>query len=153
MEIRRQLIAPCAPERLFPLLDDLEAYRQWMGMVHEVTAAPSDASAPTWEVELRARVGPFARSKRLRMVRTERIAPRRVVFERRETDGRAHAPWVLRAELDASTVDPTPTTRLTMTLTYGGALWTGLALERVLDEEVRRGSEALLAIVSREPTR
>jgi hypothetical protein len=31
-------------------------------------------------------------------------------------------------------------------------LWTGGVLERVLDDQVRRGSEALLELVSAEPT-
>ena len=49
--------------------------------------APGDE--PAWEVELRARVGPFARSKRLRMALTEMVTDRLVVFERAEIDGRA----------------------------------------------------------------
>ena len=56
---------------------------------------------------------------------------------------------VLRAQLDAVGAG----TRLTMLLRYGGVLWTGGVLERVLDEQVRRGSEALLALVSAEPMR
>ncbi len=35
-----------------------------------------------------------------------------------------------------------------MTMIYGGALWAGPVLERVLDDQVRRGSEALLALVT-----
>jgi hypothetical protein len=38
-------------------------------------------------------------------------------------------------------------------LSYGGGLWTGAVLQRVLDDEVRQGSESLLAIVSSEPKR
>jgi hypothetical protein len=57
--------------------------------------------------------------------------------------------WVLRAQLDALEGG----TRLTMLLRYGGTLWTGGVLERVLDDQVRRGSEALLELVSAGPTR
>ncbi len=35
-----------------------------------------------------------------------------------------------------------------MTLTYGGRLWTGAVLQRVLDDEVTRGSEALVRLVA-----
>ena len=40
--------------------------------------------------------------------------------------------------------------RLTMTLTYGGSLWTGAVLQRVLDDEVTKGSNALLLLVERD---
>ncbi len=39
-------------------------------------------------------------------------------------------------------------TRLTMTLTYGGNLWTGAVLQRVLDDHVERGAAALSALLS-----
>ncbi|MDX2378408.1 MAG: SRPBCC family protein [Acidimicrobiia bacterium] len=152
MEIVRTLDAPGPPERLFALLDDLDEYRRWMPLIHGVTRAetrPGDRLA--WDVELRAKVGPFARSKRLRMVRTEWDSPRRVVFEREELDGREHAAWVLQA-----TIDELPTTdchALTMSLHYGGGLWTGVALQRVLDHDVEVGSRNLVELLSSEPTR
>jgi len=124
-----------------------------MQLVHsadEVAAEPD--GRPAWDVELRARVGPLARSKRLRMVRTIHDVPRFVAFERFEIDGRTHAPWTLRADLDP-VADSEGETVLTMKLSYGGRLWTGAVLQRVLDDEVRKGSDALLDIVSSEPTR
>jgi hypothetical protein len=36
-----------------------------------------------------------------------------------------------------------------MTLTYGGNLWTGAVLQRVLDDHVERGAAALRALLSR----
>ena len=73
-------------------LADLGTYPAWLGLV---TAAEPDGDN-TWVVTLRARLGPLARSKRLRMVRTERSADS-VRFERREVDGRDHSEWVLSA--------------------------------------------------------
>lgn len=150
MQIERRLIAPCGAGELYPYLDDLVRYPAWMGLVREVATAEAAADEDAaWDVELRAQVGPFARSKRLRMVRTRRDVPAVVVFERAEIDGRDHAPWLLRADLT-----PTPDgTQLTMTLRYGGSLWAGAVLEQVLDDEVRQGSERLLELVSEEPTR
>ena len=85
-------------------LDDLERYPSWMGLVHEATPtgpSPTDpAHAPAWVIELQAQVGPFARSKRLRMVRTVHEPHRRVRFERNEIDGRSHAAWTLQADVD-----------------------------------------------------
>ncbi|WP_040495973.1 SRPBCC family protein [Ilumatobacter nonamiensis] len=147
MRIVRELLAPVSSSELFEYVGDLDAYPAWMPLVHDVerlsVAADDD---PVWSVELRAKVGPFARSKRLRMRRTEYQPDSLAVFERSEDDERHHSPWVLRAEL--TPVDsPAEQTTLRMTLTYGGSLWAGPALERVLDDQVRRGSDALLELV------
>lgn len=147
MQIVRELVAPCEPSTLFEHVSDLRSYPEWMGLVTEVRRAekrPDAPRVPAWYVELRAKVGPLTRSKLLRMERTERIADERVVFTRHEVDGRDHSPWVLRVDLD--TVDDG--TRLTMTLEYGGRLWSGLVLQRVLDDYVEQGSRALLELVS-----
>lgn len=133
-------------------------------MVHEAVptaAAPDDpAGAPAWTVELQAQVGPFARSKRLRMVRTvhlpadgppqhpelgRRATAQVARFERIEVDGRSHAAWTLEAKVVALG-DEADTARLTMTLAYGGRLWTGAVLQRVLDDEVTHGSQTLLEL-------
>lgn len=139
---------PAPPERVFPLVAELDRYPSWLPLVHAADVDPSAASA--WLVEIRARVGPFARSKRLRMERTSHEHQRSATFERAETDGRRHARWVLRVELTSPADD---VTRVTMHLSYDGALWTGGLLDRVLDEEIRRGRDGLAALVSAEPTR
>lgn len=104
-------------------LADLSTYPEWLSLVN---AAEPDAD-DTWLVTLRARLGPLARSKRLRMVRTE-VDDTHVRFERQEVDGRDHAAWVLTASLeetDSTTCD------VKVHLHYGGALWTA-PLEIVL---------------------
>ena len=149
MEIRRTSVLPASPSTVFALVDDLARYPAWMDLIHEVSVSGSTADgAPAWDVELRAKVGPLARSKRLRMVRTAHEPPRRVVFERVEVDGRQHSPWVLQ-----SVLEPTGdgAVELAMTLSYGGSLWSGVVLERVLDDHVERGAEALAALVSPTP--
>jgi carbon monoxide dehydrogenase subunit G len=134
---------------VYPLVSDLGTYAGWLPLVHSSEPdGGSSADAPAWYVELRAQVGPFARSKRLRMVRVETIPDRRAVFERRETDGRDHARWSLRAELDEQ---PDGDTEVTMHLAYDGGLWTGGILERILDEEIRRGRDGLARAVSDSP--
>lgn len=142
MEISAELVAPGLPADLFAYVADLDRYPEWMALVHRVERIGPD---PIWEVELRTTLGPMARSKRLRMQRTELIADRRVVFERAEIDGREHSPWVLSADLEV--VDDT-TTRLVMNLHYGGSMWTGGALRLILDEQIRTGSQRLVDIVS-----
>jgi hypothetical protein len=148
VEIVRELVAPVPASELFEHVGDLDKYPAWMPLIHEVESLPEAADgSPVWSVELRATVGPFARSKRLRMRRSEHRVDRLAVFERSETDGRQHSPWILRAELTSDS-DLATSTRLTMTLAYGGSLWAGPVLERVLDDQVRRGSDALLALVT-----
>jgi hypothetical protein len=111
-------------------------------LVHRAEADPT--STATWNIELRARVGRLARSKRLRMVRTLRDAERRsVVFERQELDGRAHAPWILQADVGEG-----PPSDLHVSLHYGGRLWTGGVLERVLADSIVSGRERLLTLVT-----
>jgi hypothetical protein len=90
------------------------------------------------------------------MVRTEFVEPSSAVFERAERDGRDHARWALRVELapqvsDGS--DVSDATVVTMHLAYDGALWTAGLLERVLDQEIRRGRAGLVGLVSGEPMR
>jgi hypothetical protein len=148
MEIERRRTLPGPAGRAFALVDDLAAYPDWMDLVHDVSVATPEDDEPAWNVELQAQVGPFARSKRLRMVRTVHHPPTEVVFERVEVDGRKHSPWVLRATLSSPNVGPgEDSVELVMTLTYGGNLWTGAVLQRVLDDHVERGAQALATLL------
>lgn len=126
---------------LFPWVDDLSRFPSWLDIVPAAVATdphPDDAG-PAWSVHLRGRLGPFARSKRLRMVRTVHEPDERARFERVEHDGRSHAPWVLEAG-----VAPTDSgSILTMRLHYGGRLWVP-ALDRLLAEEIERSRPRLL---------
>jgi len=149
MRTSESVVVPGLPAVVFSHVADLVAYPAWLGLVH--TAEPIGGLSPdrpAWSVELRARLGPFARSKQLRMERTQIVADELAVFERAEIDGRHHASWTLRAELESIADDQT---RLTMHLAYDGALWTGGLLERVLEEEIRRGRVGLVRLVSGEP--
>ncbi|MEI8239078.1 MAG: SRPBCC family protein [Actinomycetota bacterium] len=143
MDIHASLDAPCSADALFAFVDDLTQYSRWSTLVHRADVDPAVSTA--WQVELRARVGPLARSKRLRMARTVRDPNSHVaVFERSEIDGKRHAPWVLRAEVNE--VDGIST--LQMHLHYGGGLWTAGVLERVLADQITNGRERLLELVS-----
>ena len=143
MDTTASLEAPCAADQLFELVDDLSTFPQWNGLVHSAVAEPGDD--PAWDIELRARLGPLARSKRLRMVRTARDPQAfSVRFERDQADGRNHSPWVLAATI----VERAGLSTLTMHLHYGGSLWTGGALERVLADQITSGRERLLELVA-----
>jgi hypothetical protein len=133
-----ELDAPHPPERVFDLVADLVRYPSWLDIVPRVVPEGADA----WLVDLRGRLGPFARSKRLRMVRTAHEPNAHVRFERDEHDGRSHSPWVL----DASVASTDAGSRLTMRLHYGGGLF-GPVLERVLRDEIERSRPRLLRVL------
>lgn len=147
MELSASLRTSATVDAVLGYVRDLDRYTEWMPLVH--SAAPELGSEPAaWSVELRARVGPFARSKRLRMVRTVMDAggaasPARIVFERRELDGRAHAQWRLSV-----VVSPTSSgTELTMYLSYDGRFFASV-VESILRQQVDEGRERLAALLA-----
>jgi hypothetical protein len=143
MDVTATLEAECSGPRLFELVDDLSTYPLWNGLVFSAVGEPDNSGA--WDVELRARLGPLARSKRLRMVRTVRDPSNlKVRFERDQRDGRRHSPWVLSADV----LERNGISTLTMHLHYGGKLWTGGAMERVLAEQITSDRERLLELVA-----
>lgn len=129
------------------LVDDLSAYAQWMPMIHGIERADADGET-AWSVELRAKVGPFARSKRLRMVRTVRdTSPDgavTVVFARREVPVRQHSAWTMTVRVSPRGAGCT----VAMDLEYGGSLWTAGVLDRVLASNVEAGKKGLAAAVN-----
>jgi hypothetical protein len=141
VDVTADLDTPHSRERVFALVEDLVRYPSWLEIVPRVVPEGDDA----WLVDLRGRLGPFARSKRLRMVRSRHEAPTAVRFERDERDGRSHSPWVL----DASVVPFADGSRLTMHLHYGGGLF-GPVLEPLLRDEIARSRPRLLELLDRD---
>lgn len=145
MDVSAELDAPCAAPELYAWVGDLARYPAWLDIVSRAdpTSGVAGDPGPAWSIDLRGRLGPLARSKRLRMVRTVDGGPSTATFERREDDGRSHAAWVLRADITAVSGG----SRLTMHLHYSGALW-GPVIERLLGDEIRRSRPRLLACVA-----
>ena len=131
-------------DRVFAVLEDLDTYPDWLDIVtraERAPGAPGDAG-PAWFVTLRARVGPLARAKRLRMVRTASEPTELLRFERAEVDGRAHSAWILEVAIDgARPVD------VTVDFRYEGRFWSaplGIILGAQADSAVPR-LQALMA--------
>jgi len=141
MDVYESLDAPVDCARLHLAMIDLSAYTQWLDIVYRAEAdTQSIGEDAVWNVQLRGKVGPFARSKNLRMVRTVNIAGSRVVFERKELDGRSHSAWVLTADISPKGEGST----VAVHLHYGGTLFTGGVLERLLADQITRGQQRLL---------
>jgi hypothetical protein len=142
MDLTSELEAPCSAGELFDHLDDLGTYPSWLTIVARAEPVGDGADHDAaWIVDLRGRLGPLSRSKRLRMVRTIHDRPLHTRFERRELDGRDHSPWVLDVEIEE--VDDDRST-LAMHLHYGGGFG-GAVLERMLRDEIDRSRPTLLA--------
>ena len=122
-------VVEAAQDAVFAVVADLGTYPDWLGIVR---AAEPDA-AEAWRVDIGARIGPLARTKRLRMIRTEHVAPTTARFERREHDGADHSPWILSATLAPHDRG----THVTMHLSYGGGFAVP-GLDRLLGIEVQR---------------
>ena len=139
IDVRASFDAEVSDAQLFDVIRNLGTYPQWLDIVHFAEPIDSVHGLQSWNVELRAKIGPFARSKRLRMVRTVDEHSQRCVFERRETDGKKHAPWVLTSEVAASGTK----SMLTVHLHYGGSLFDGGIVERVLADQIENGKAKL----------
>lgn len=139
MDVAVDLAAPYPPERVYPWVADLGRYPGWLDIVQRARPDGSDR----WIIDLRARLGPLARSKRLRMARTVEEPGRRVRFEREETDGRDHSAWVLQGVL---TPEPNGC-RLAMSLHYDGGRLAPV-LERLLSDEIERSRSRLLSLIA-----
>jgi hypothetical protein len=131
------------PDAVAAVLRDLERYPDWLDIVTaaEPTNAARGDAGPAWLVTLRAKVGPFARSKRLRMVRMI-DDPGQLRFVRAEVDGRDHASWILDARLG----DERPCS-VEVELSYGGGLWS-TPLEAILGSQATDAVPRLQALVT-----
>ena len=127
------------PTTVHAVLRDLATYEEWMPIVSSVDVDIADH----WYVELRVAIGPFARSKRLRMKRTTDAADQ-LVFSRSESEGRSHATWELQIELDASD----NSTTVHASLHYEGKMWTPGPVEDALESGLDKGIVQLQEFVS-----
>ncbi len=157
MDVTANLSAEVPFDALLDVVRDLGTYADWLDIVTRAESVESaEGEDLAWSVDLRGQVGPFRRSKRLRMVRvggptsddgaSAGDRPATVRFERRELDGKSHSDWVLSAELAPGTGGSAP--ELRMQLHYGGNLWVPM-LDRLLADEIERSRPRLVAYVNR----
>lgn len=139
MQYSSSVVLNVPSQTVLPYVADLAQYPHWMPLVHSV----QEIGDNTWIVELRAKVGVFARSKRLTMSRTV-CTDSEMVFERRESDGREHASWVMKVSL----TDIDSGCEVEINLSYGGNLWTAGVLDKILAHQVDLGKKSLAELVT-----
>ncbi len=160
MKHSSDLVIDAFASTVIDALEDLSTYPEWNDLVSQATPTPAidGDPGPAWLTTLRAQVGPFARSKQLRLVRDDQpranptveptatqLAPEQtvpIVFVRREHDGRAHAQWTMKALV---TPDDR-STKVTLELSYDGGLWVP-ALGSILGGAIDRATERLPSYV------
>lgn len=128
------------PSRVMAEIEDLPGYPEWHGMVHKV-----QPDGDGWLVDLGAKVGPFHKTKRVRLERapSDAAAPGQVRFVRAEQDGRDHGRWELEATVDPPTGDGPCTLRFR--LVYDGSSSLASMLEPFLKAETHRSADRLRA--------
>lgn len=146
--------APAAT--LFDVVSNLDTYPEWLDIVSSVEVADphADDEGPAWYITLRAQLGRFARSKRLRIVLIATDPGSKAIFARRERDDRDHADWDMVAivsSIASSGADANEGedaggsgSRLELDLSYSGGLWSNV-LDAVLGDEVDQALERLPA--------
>jgi hypothetical protein len=145
VDLTVSLDAPHPPDAVFPWVAELDRYPAWLDIVPRAVRLELPDGDDTWLVWLRARLGPLARSKRLRMRRVAVDVPRSVRFERAEDDDRDHSAWVL--DVTVEPLEAGAASRLTVQLHYGGGLL-GPVVERLLADEIDRSRQRLLACLA-----
>jgi hypothetical protein len=140
MDGTASLTAP--PDTVFAEVADLGTYTGWLGIVFGAERSPAADGdpGPAWLVDLGAKFGPIPLTKKVRMVRTEHVAPKLVRFERKELDGSEHSAWILTAEVEVADGGST----LTMNVHYGGAGRLP-GIDSILRDEIRKGGARLQA--------
>ncbi|HKY14011.1 MAG TPA: SRPBCC family protein [Microthrixaceae bacterium] len=154
MDVDATLACEAPADAVYDVVSDLGRYPEWLDIVGAAASAPAapGESGPAWTIDLKAQVGPFRRTKRLRMSRVVADAPEAARFERRELDGRRHSPWVLDVRIvptdsiGASNDEASPSVTLQMHLHYGGGLWLPV-LDRLLGDEIERSRPRLTALL------
>ncbi|MEI7972195.1 MAG: hypothetical protein WCI10_06605 [Actinomycetota bacterium] len=141
LKVRASLESPVDRKIAYSVLRDLTQYPKWLDIVH--AASKEEGSDNAWIIELRGKVGPFARSKRLRMLRTSDDAHSSIVFERTEIDGRNHSEWKLTVFL----VGAGDEAEVSVELFYGGSLFGGGILERMLADQIERSRPKLVSLL------
>lgn len=149
MKLTSDLLVDAPPAAVVDVLADLSTYPAWNDLVSsaEPLEQLADDAGPVWRTTLTAKVGPFARSKQLRFVRSalntdDETSVTTISFSRSEDDDRSHASWTMECSISPED----SSSRVQLTLAYDGGLWVP-ALGSVLDGAIERSTRRLPSYV------
>jgi len=144
VDVSLEAALDAAPSAVLAEVAVLAGYPAWHGMVRRV-----DPDGDGWLVDLGARLGPFTRTKRVRMV-TEAVdedaTPGVVRFVRAELDGKDHGRWEMEAAVDPAAGEGPCTLRLR--LRYDGSSPLIGMLEPMLRSEFERSADRLRRLLA-----
>lgn len=129
------------PAAVLAEIEDLPSYPEWHGMVKKV-----EPDGGGWFVELAGKMGPFTKSKRVRLERAPAEAgdePGLVRFVRVERDRDDYGRWELHGTVDPVTGDGP--CMLRFRLLYDGTSPLASMLEPFLKAETHRSADRLRA--------
>tara|TARA_B100000902_G_scaffold399229_1_gene469132 strand:- start:1668 stop:2102 length:435 start_codon:yes stop_codon:yes gene_type:complete len=105
---------------VFDAFSDLENYLEWLGFIDSVEPVTNGNGDLSWTVVLRSQLGPFARMKKLRMVKNREEPNSSISFVRVELDEKEHSSWDLEVMCQPVSDD---STRVKLTVSYSGKFW------------------------------
>tara|TARA_Y100001970_G_scaffold199704_1_gene242917 strand:- start:119 stop:577 length:459 start_codon:yes stop_codon:yes gene_type:complete len=131
-------------EQIYIALADLANYKNWLGFIDDIDTVDIDAGNTCWIVTLRAQIGPFARLKKLRMVRVEEDFPKSIRFSRKETDSKDHSDWDLHVTISEK---GDMGCSVQMVVSYSGGFWS-VPLQAVFTSHVETAKVRLRKMFS-----
>jgi len=138
VDISLEAALDASPTAVLAEVADLPGYPVWHGMVKRV-----EADGDGWLVDLGARLGPFTRTKRVRMVRSDDGAggAGQVRFVRAELDREDYGQWEMLAIVDPATGEGPCTLRFRLRA-EGSSPLIGM-LEPLLRAETEKSADRL----------
>ncbi len=115
-----ELTVKASSEVVFNAFRDLENYLEWLSFIDSVDPITNGNGDLSWIVVLRSQVGPFARMKKLRIVKNNEVTNSFISFSRVELDEKEHSSWDLEVTCQPVSDD---STRVKLTVSYSGKFW------------------------------
>lgn len=146
MNVEADFEAPCPPELLFSIVEDLAEISPWLDLLGDaVPCSPAQGDiGPAWDSTFAIKLGPLTKTKDVRLVRIVHKAPSEVVYERHEVPVEGRDPSQIamwRLTLKVRPVDSG--SRLDVHVFYGGDALGDMA-EGILTKELKKSRPALL---------
>ncbi len=143
MDISLEAALDATPATVLAAVSDLPGYPIWHGMVKRV-----ESDGDGWLVDLGARLGPFTRTKRVRMVRSDDEAgdPGQIRFVRAERDRADYGEWEMLAAVEPATGEGPCTLRFRLRA-EGSSPLIGM-LEPLLRAETDRSADRLRRLLA-----